>query len=174
MVCKICYRITHGYLKCLLSKTECLIFPAIAFSSVITNSMKHNILNSLTQAKKKKEEELGLVFISLFSLSAFNFSTSHTNYISKIYFTSIHFFTSSHLHKKVKALVAQSCPTLSSPMDWSPQGKNTGMGIHSLLQRMFQTQGSKVGCLHCRKILYCLSHQKSPLHLEIIIFTVLL
>ena len=150
-----------------------MIFPAIAFSSVITNSMKYNIFNSFTQAKRKKKE-LGLVFISLFSLSTCNFSTSHTNYISKIHFTSIHFFTSSHLQKKVKALVAQLCPTLSSPMDCSPPGKNTGVGIHSLLQGMFQTQGSKVGSLHCRQILFCLSHQKSPLHLQIIIFTVFL
>ena len=30
------------------------------------------------------------------------------------------------------------------------------MGIHSLLQAIFLTQGSTPGLLHCRKILYCL------------------
>ena len=38
-------------------------------------------------------------------------------------------------------------------------GKNTGVGSHSLLQGIFQTQGSN---LHCRQVLYCLSHQRSP------------
>ena len=36
--------------------------------------------------------------------------------------------------------------------------KNTGVGCHSLLQRIFQIQGSNPGLLHCRQILYCLSH----------------
>ena len=33
---------------------------------------------------------------------------------------------------------------------------------HSLLQGIFLTQGSNPGLLHCRKILYCLSHQENP------------
>ena len=37
------------------------------------------------------------------------------------------------------------------------------MGSLSLLQGIFLTQGSKLGLLHCRQILYCLSHQGSPL-----------
>ena len=32
-----------------------------------------------------------------------------------------------------------------------------------LLQGIFQTQGSNPGLLHCSQILYCLSHQGSPL-----------
>ena len=39
-------------------------------------------------------------------------------------------------------------------------GKNTGLGSHSLLQGIFLTQGSNPGLLHCRQILYCLSHQR--------------
>ena len=72
---------------------------------------------------------------------------------------------------KPKALVAQSCPTLCNLMDWglprllyprdSP-GKNTGVGCHSLLQGIFQTQGSNSGLLHSWLILYCLSHQGKP------------
>ena len=38
-------------------------------------------------------------------------------------------------------------------------GKNTGVGCHSLLQGIFLTQGSHPGLLHCRQILYHLSHQ---------------
>ena len=33
------------------------------------------------------------------------------------------------------------------------------MGYDSLLQRIFLTQGSNPGLLHCRWILYCLRHQ---------------
>ena len=36
------------------------------------------------------------------------------------------------------------------------------MGCHSLLQGIFLTQGSNLGLLHCRQILYPLSHQGSP------------
>ena len=35
----------------------------------------------------------------------------------------------------------------------------TGVGIHSLLQGIFLTQGSNPGLLHCKQICYCLSHQ---------------
>ena len=36
------------------------------------------------------------------------------------------------------------------------------MGCHSLLQGIFLTQGLNLSLLHCRHILYCLSHQESP------------
>ena len=36
------------------------------------------------------------------------------------------------------------------------------MGCHSLLQRIFPTQGSNPGLQHCRQILYCLSYQNLP------------
>ena len=38
------------------------------------------------------------------------------------------------------------------------------MGCHSLLQGIFPIQGSNLGLLHCRQILYYLSHQGSPSH----------
>ena len=40
-------------------------------------------------------------------------------------------------------------------------GKNTGVGCCSLLQGIFPTQGSNPDLLHCKWILYCLSHQGS-------------
>ena len=45
---------------------------------------------------------------------------------------------------------------------WNSPGKNTGAGSHSLLQEIFLTQGSNPGLLHCRQILYRLSHQGRP------------
>ena len=45
-------------------------------------------------------------------------------------------------------------------------GKNTGVGCHSLLHEIFPTQRTNPGLLHCRWILYQLSHQGSPRILE--------
>ena len=44
---------------------------------------------------------------------------------------------------------------------WDSPGKNTRVGCHFLLQRIFPTQGLKPGLLLCRQTLYCLSHQGS-------------
>ena len=72
-------------------------------------------------------------------------------------------------------LAAQSCPTFCDSMDcsppgssvhWDSPGKNTGVGCHALLQGIFPTQGSNPGLVHCRQILYLLSHQGSPRILE--------
>ena len=57
---------------------------------------------------------------------------------------------------------AQSCLTLCDPHElycpWNSPGQNTGVGSLSL----FPTQGSNPGLLHCRRILYQLSHEGSP------------
>ena len=52
--------------------------------------------------------------------------------------------------------------TLCDPMKscrllcpWDSPGKNTEVGCHSLLQKIFPTQGSNPGLLHRRQILYC-------------------
>ena len=45
---------------------------------------------------------------------------------------------------------------------WNSPGQSTGVGGLSLLQGIFATQGWKPGLLHCRQILYCLSHKGSP------------
>ena len=73
---------------------------------------------------------------------------------------------------KWKCSVAQRCPTSLWPhglwstrllCPWKSPGQNTGVGGHSLLQGIFPTQGRNPGVLHCRQILYHLSHQGSPL-----------
>ena len=45
---------------------------------------------------------------------------------------------------------------------WNSPGQNTRVGSLSLLQGVFPTQGSNTGLLHCRRILYQLSHKGSP------------
>ena len=47
---------------------------------------------------------------------------------------------------------------------WNSPGQNTGVGILSLLQGIFSTQGSNPGLLHCRKIFNQLSHKGRPDH----------
>ena len=49
---------------------------------------------------------------------------------------------------------------------WNSPGQHTGVGSLSLLQGIFPTQGLNPGLLHCRRILYQLSHKGSPRILE--------
>ena len=50
-------------------------------------------------------------------------------------------------------------------------GQNTGVGSLSLLQGIFPTQGLNSGLLHCRQILYQLSHKGNPRTLEWVAFS---
>ena len=68
---------------------------------------------------------------------------------------------------------SESCSVLSDSLwphrlysPWNSPGQNTGLGSLSLLQGIFPTQGSNPGLLHCRQILYQLSHKGSPRILE--------
>ena len=70
----------------------------------------------------------------------------------------------------VKMLVAQSCLTLCDPMDCSPQDP-LSMSCHFLLQGIFLAQGSNLGLLHCRLILYHLSHQGSQTNHRLNVFS---
>jgi len=67
-------------------------------------------------------------------------------------------------------LVTHSCPSVWDPVDCSPSGSS----VHGILQARIlqwvampssrgssQTHGSNPGLLHCRWILYCLSHHGS-------------
>ena len=80
-----------------------------------------------------------------------------------VYWRPLQFRTPSKLVHEI-SIVTQSCTTLCDPMDCiSPgssvhgdsPGKNTGVGCHFLLQ------GSNLGLLHWRQILYHLSHRGS-------------
>ena len=65
--------------------------------------------------------------------------------------------------------VAQSCPILCGCMEftrllnpWDFPSKNSGLCCHFLLQGIFPIQGSNPGLLHCRQMLYLLTHQGCP------------
>ena len=63
-------------------------------------------------------------------------------------------------------------PTLCGPwtIPWNSPGQNTGVGSHSLLQRIFPTQGSNPSLPPCRWILCHLSHQGSPRIMELVTY----
>ena len=61
--------------------------------------------------------------------------------------------------------VAQSCPTLYDPMDYTVYGI-LQVRILEWVAFPFPTQGSNPGLPHCRQILYKLSHKGSPRILE--------
>ena len=75
------------------------------------------------------------------------------------------------MQMKVKVIGSQSCLTLCDPMDCSLPGSS----VHGILQarilewvtisfskRIFPSQELNPCLLHCRQILYHLSHQGSP------------
>ena len=67
----------------------------------------------------------------------------------------------------MKVKVAQSCPTLCNcTVHGVAKSQNTGVGSLSLLQGIFPSQESNPGLLHCRRILYQLSHERSSRILE--------
>ena len=76
------------------------------------------------------------------------------------------------LESSMHAKSLQLCPTLCDPMDCSPPGSP----VHGIIQArilewvgipfsrgIFPTQGLNSGLLLCRRVLYRLSHQASPL-----------
>ena len=54
-----------------------------------------------------------------------------------------------------------ACTRILHP--WDSPGKSSGVGCHFLLQGILPSQGLKPGPLHCRQILYLLTHQKSKI-----------
>ena len=68
-------------------------------------------------------------------------------------------------HKMKVKNESESCSVMSNSLQshglyslWNSPGQNTGVGSLSLLQGVFTTQGLNPGLLHCRWILYQLSH----------------
>ena len=69
--------------------------------------------------------------------------------------------------------MSESCSVVSNSLrphglysPWNSPGQNTGIGSLSLLQRIFPTQGLNPSLLHCRQILYQLSHKGTPIIVE--------
>ena len=83
-------------------------------------------------------------------------------------------FQNTHLHElhgvidswawSGSVLLPQSCPTLCDPRDCNPPGSSVYGSLQARILKwgIFPTQGSNLGLLHCRQILYHLSYQGSP------------
>ena len=74
-----------------------------------------------------------------------------------------------HAKDKSEKIESESWSVMSNSLQphrlyssWNSPGQNTGVGSLSLLQGIFPTQGLNPGFLHCRQILYQLSHKGSP------------
>ena len=63
-----------------------------------------------------------------------------------------------------RSVVSNSLQSHGLYSPWNSPGQNTGVGISSLLQGIFPTQGLNPGLPHCRRILYQWSYQGSPWH----------
>ena len=70
------------------------------------------------------------------------------------------------LWSESRSVVSDSLQPHGLYRPWNSPGQNTGVGSLSLLQGIFPTQGLNPGLLHCRRILYQLSHKGSPRVLE--------
>ena len=78
----------------------------------------------------------------------------------------INYSKSSYLHVRIiesesRSVVSDSLQLHGLYSSWNSPGQNTGVGSLALLQRMFSTQESNQGLLHCRQILYLLNHKGS-------------
>ena len=65
-----------------------------------------------------------------------------------------------------RSVVSDSLQPHRLYIPWNSPGQNTGVGSLSLLQGIFPIQGSNPDLMHCRKMLYQLSHKRSPRILE--------
>ena len=61
----------------------------------------------------------------------------------------------------VQLCILTDCKPARLLYPWNFPGKNTGVGCHFLLQVLSLTQGSNLCLLHCRQIIYHLSHKGS-------------
>ena len=96
-------------------------------------------------------------FPSLVMLKVWPFSQSHNLKILDLLLM---------LESESHSVVSNSLRPHGLYSPWNSPGQNTGVASLSLLQGIFPTQGLNPGLLHCRQILYQLSHKRSPRTLE--------
>ena len=77
-------------------------------------------------------------------------------------FSKVEYLSSIH-ESEIHSVVSDSLRPHGLYSPWNSPGQNTRVCSLSLLQGIFPTQGLNSCLLHCRQILYQLSHQGSPL-----------
>ena len=101
------------------------------------------------------------IIFSRLSLHAHNFK-----YHLHIVISQVHIWSPDMTCWKWKSLSRVQLFATPWTVPMNSPGQNTGVGSLFLLQGIFPTQGSSPGLLHCRRILYQLSHKESPRILE--------
>ena len=101
------------------------------------------------------------IIFSRLSLHAHNFK-----YHLHIIVSQVHIWSPDMTCWKWKSLSRVQLFATPWTVPMNSPGQNTGVGSLFLLQGIFPTQGSSPGLLHCRRILYQLSHKGSPRILE--------
>ena len=71
--------------------------------------------------------------------------------------------TKDSVSEKWKSLSRVRLSATSWTRPWDSPDQNTDAGSLSLLQGIFPTQGSNPGLPHCRRTLYQMSYQGSPM-----------
>ena len=150
------------------SGTKCVIFPHQFFNanSVSSNSQLPRVSADLPHPRLRAlvPQELpsvqmpatnGVTSPPILLPGNYKFGVPIDVYVSP----NIHMSTYEWPQAYQRSLVPIDPTRLLCP--WDFPGKNTGMGCHFLLQRIFPTQGLNPGLLHCRQILYHLSHHGS-------------
>ena len=74
----------------------------------------------------------------------------------------IYFWSAGDSHSVSDSLRPSGLKPTRHLCPWTFSSKNTGVGCHALLKGLFHTQQLNPGLLHCKYILYHLSHQGSP------------
>ena len=116
-------------------------------------------MDSLTAEPQGKPKNTGvgrlILLLRIFPTQELNQGLLHCRWI--LYQLSYQGSPQPGIKPRSPTLQAGSLPT-------EPQGKPKSTGVHSLslLQRIFPTQESNQGLLHCRQVLYQLSYQGSP------------
>ena len=74
--------------------------------------------------------------------------------------------TLTHMESKSHSFVSNSLQPHGLYSPWNSPGQNTGVGSRSPLKEIFPTQELNPDLPHCRQILYQLTHQGNPTHVE--------
>ena len=163
-------------------------FLAVQIHGLLFSSMDYNLLSIILLLKLSQIGPLGtLLIFCIFDMfptfledfSAFWHKVSQADFVLSLTSPLNQPFFSRRLQlllvENVLCLVTQLRLTLRDPMHCSPAGssihgdspgKNTRVGCRALLQGIFPIEGSNPGLLHCRQILYHLSHRGGPRILE--------
>ena len=87
------------------------------------------------------------------------YSVPQINHSNRFHSKANSYVTSPVSESASRSVVSNSLRPHGLYSPWNSPGQNTGVGSLSLFQGIFPTQGSNPGLLHCRRILYQLSHK---------------